>query len=60
MTNAKHHNDKPTHNAGFPPAALQAHQKANGGDAKTVVINGSKLTQCFIAGAWVVVQVGVV
>ena len=47
-----------THNAGFPPAPSKARQQASyEGQIKTVILNGSKLTECFTDGQWVVIKV---
>ena len=47
-----------TNNAGFPPAPSKARQQASyEGQIKTVILNGSKLTERFTDGQWVVIKV---
>ena len=47
-----------THNAGFPPAPSKARQQASyEGQIKTVILNGSKLTERFENGNWVCFKV---
>ena len=58
MDNMKTNTSGTTHNAGFPPAPSKARQQASyEGQIKTVILNGSKLTERFTDGQWVVIKV---
>lgn len=52
------HTSNPTDTAGFPPAPSEAHQKAYAkGDAREVVVNGSRIRMEYDGRQWLNVSV---